>query len=83
MSTPKTLLQMAGASLEPGKFSESAVVIIDAQKHQPAVFVFQQCGHIALRQFRNIYSRKGDPGFFERCGMRPYRRFGRRDNQQT
>ncbi|MBX3548569.1 MAG: cysteine hydrolase [Xanthobacteraceae bacterium] len=31
MSTPKTLLQMAGASLEPGKFSESAVVIIDAQ----------------------------------------------------
>lgn len=31
MSTPKTLLQMAGAPLEPGKFSESAVVIIDAQ----------------------------------------------------
>ena len=28
---PKTLLQMAGAPLEPGKFSESAVVIIDAQ----------------------------------------------------
>ena len=31
MSAPKTLLQMAGAPLEPGKFSESAVVIIDAQ----------------------------------------------------
>ena len=31
MSAPKTLLQMSGAPLEPGKFSESAVVIIDAQ----------------------------------------------------
>jgi nicotinamidase-related amidase len=31
MSGPKTLLQMAGAPLEPGKFSESAVVVIDAQ----------------------------------------------------
>jgi nicotinamidase-related amidase len=31
MSTPKTLLQMAGAPLEPSRFSESAVVIIDAQ----------------------------------------------------
>jgi len=31
MSAPKTLLQMAGAPLEPGKLSESAVVIIDAQ----------------------------------------------------
>ncbi len=31
MSTPKTLLQMAGAPLDPGRFSESAVVIIDAQ----------------------------------------------------
>ncbi|MBY0533328.1 MAG: cysteine hydrolase [Xanthobacteraceae bacterium] len=31
MSAPKTLLEMAGAPLEPGKFSESAVVIIDAQ----------------------------------------------------
>jgi nicotinamidase-related amidase len=28
---PKTLLQMAGAPLEPSRFSESAVVIIDAQ----------------------------------------------------
>jgi nicotinamidase-related amidase len=31
MNGPKTLLQMAGAPLEPGKFSESAVVVIDAQ----------------------------------------------------
>lgn len=31
MSAPKTLLQMAGAPLEPARFSESAVVIIDAQ----------------------------------------------------
>lgn len=31
MSTPKTLLQMAGAPLTPSRFSESAVVIIDAQ----------------------------------------------------
>jgi nicotinamidase-related amidase len=31
MSGPKTLLQMAGAPLDPGKFSESAVVVIDAQ----------------------------------------------------
>lgn len=31
MSGPKTLLQMAGAPLEPSKFSESAIVIIDAQ----------------------------------------------------
>ena len=31
MSAPKTLLQMAGAPLEPGKFSESVIVIIDAQ----------------------------------------------------
>jgi nicotinamidase-related amidase len=31
MSAPKTLLQMAGAPLEPGKFSESAIIIIDAQ----------------------------------------------------
>jgi nicotinamidase-related amidase len=31
MNGPKTLLQMAGAPLEPSRFSESAVVIIDAQ----------------------------------------------------
>jgi nicotinamidase-related amidase len=31
VSGPKTLLQMAGAPLEPSRFSESAVVIIDAQ----------------------------------------------------
>ncbi|MGE0340978.1 MAG: cysteine hydrolase family protein [Xanthobacteraceae bacterium] len=31
MSAPKTLLQMAGAPLEPSRFSESAVIIIDAQ----------------------------------------------------
>lgn len=31
MSEPKTLLQMAGAPLEPSRFSESAVVVIDAQ----------------------------------------------------
>lgn len=31
MSAPKTLLQMSGAPLDPGKFSESAVIIIDAQ----------------------------------------------------
>mgnify|MGYP002785135251 CR=1 FL=1 len=31
MSGPKTLLQMAGAPLDPGTFSESAVVVIDAQ----------------------------------------------------
>jgi nicotinamidase-related amidase len=31
MSEPRTLLQMAGAPLEPCRFSESAVVIIDAQ----------------------------------------------------
>jgi nicotinamidase-related amidase len=31
MSEPKTLLQMAGAPLEPCRFSESAIVIIDAQ----------------------------------------------------
>lgn len=31
MSAPKTLLQMAGAPLEPSRFSESVVVIIDAQ----------------------------------------------------
>lgn len=31
MSAPRTLLQMAGAPLEPSRFSESAVVIIDAQ----------------------------------------------------
>ncbi len=31
MNAPKTLMQMSGAPLEPGKFSESAVVIIDAQ----------------------------------------------------
>lgn len=31
MTAPKTLLQMAGAPLEPGRLSESAVVIIDAQ----------------------------------------------------
>lgn len=31
MSSPKTLLQMAGAPLAPSRFSESAVVIIDAQ----------------------------------------------------
>jgi len=31
MSAPKTLLQMAGAPLEPSRFTESAVVIIDAQ----------------------------------------------------
>ncbi len=31
MSSPKTLLQMAGAPLEPGTFSESVVIIIDAQ----------------------------------------------------
>jgi nicotinamidase-related amidase len=31
MNGPKTLLQMAGAPLDPGKFSESAVVVIDAQ----------------------------------------------------
>lgn len=31
MSAPKTLLQMSGAPLEPSKFSESAVIIIDAQ----------------------------------------------------
>lgn len=31
MSGPKTLLQMAGAPLDPGKFSESAVVVLDAQ----------------------------------------------------
>jgi nicotinamidase-related amidase len=31
MNAPKTLLQMAGAPLEPGRFSESAVIIIDAQ----------------------------------------------------
>jgi nicotinamidase-related amidase len=31
LSGPKTLLQMAGAPLEPSRFSESAVIIIDAQ----------------------------------------------------
>ncbi len=31
MSAPKTLLQMAGAPLEPSRFSESAIVVIDAQ----------------------------------------------------
>lgn len=31
MQAPKTLLQMAGASTEPAKFSESVVVVIDAQ----------------------------------------------------
>jgi nicotinamidase-related amidase len=31
MNAPKTLMQMSGAPLEPGKFSESAVIIIDAQ----------------------------------------------------
>jgi nicotinamidase-related amidase len=31
MNGPKTLLQMAGAPLEPGRFSESAVIVIDAQ----------------------------------------------------
>jgi len=31
MSAPKTLLQMAGAPLDPCKFSESAVIVIDAQ----------------------------------------------------
>jgi len=31
MSAPKTLLQMSGAPLEPSRFSESAVIIIDAQ----------------------------------------------------
>jgi nicotinamidase-related amidase len=31
MNAPKTLLQMAGAPLEPSRFSESAVIIIDAQ----------------------------------------------------
>lgn len=31
MNAPKTLLQMAGAPLEPGRFSESAVIVIDAQ----------------------------------------------------
>src|ERR1700741_4796688 len=31
MTSPKTLLQMSGAPLEPSRFSESAVVIIDAQ----------------------------------------------------
>ena len=31
MSTPKTLLQMAGADLNPPSLSQSAVVIIDAQ----------------------------------------------------
>jgi len=31
MSYPKTLLQMAGAPLEPSRFTESAVIIIDAQ----------------------------------------------------
>lgn len=31
MSVPKTLLQMAGAPNEPGRFSESVVLIIDAQ----------------------------------------------------
>lgn len=31
MNNPKTLLQMAGAPLEPSRFSESVVVIIDAQ----------------------------------------------------
>lgn len=32
MSDPKTLLQMAGANLEPSKLSGSALVIIDAQR---------------------------------------------------
>ncbi len=31
MSTPKTLLEMAGADLSPGALAQSAVVIIDAQ----------------------------------------------------
>ena len=31
MSAPKTLLQLAGADLAPGRLSESVVVIIDAQ----------------------------------------------------
>ncbi len=31
MNAPKTLLQMAGAPLEPSRFSESAVIVIDAQ----------------------------------------------------
>jgi nicotinamidase-related amidase len=31
MNAPKTLLQMSGAPLEPGRFSESAVIVIDAQ----------------------------------------------------
>jgi nicotinamidase-related amidase len=31
MSEPKTLLQMAGVASTPGKFSESTVVVIDAQ----------------------------------------------------
>ena len=32
MSEPKTLLQMAGANLEPATLSDAAVVIIDAQR---------------------------------------------------
>ncbi len=31
MNAPKTLLQMSGAPLEPSRFSESAVIVIDAQ----------------------------------------------------
>jgi hypothetical protein len=31
MNEPKTLLQIAGVTSAPGKFSESAVVVIDAQ----------------------------------------------------
>lgn len=31
MSTPKTLLEMAGADLRPGALAQSAVVVIDAQ----------------------------------------------------
>lgn len=53
MSAPRTLLQMAGAPLDPGKFSESAVVVIDAQNEYvngklPLVGIAQALDNIAI-----------------------------------